>query len=595
MSGQGWFTAAVVVSMMGALASNRIGADLVMLGALVALLAAGIVTPAQAAAGFSNEGLLTVGFLYVVVAGIRHSGLVHVLSARLLGRPRSEVDAQARVILPVTVISAFTNNTPLVAVYLPMLDSFARRYGIAPSRLFLPLSYAAIIGGVTTLIGTSTNVVVAGLIQQHNRAGAGPPITPFEMFTLTPIGLPVAVVGVIYILAAGRVLLPKRVPAFDGGDERRQYTVAMRVTSSAPVVGRSLEAAGLRNLTGLFLAHIERHGELLQAVGPDEIVRVDDVLVFVGVLESVVDLQQIRGLAPITWEAGHGPRLDNRLIEAVISPSSPLVGQTIRDGGFRTNYGGVIVAVHRHGERLGGKLGDIRMRPGDTVLIEAPPGFAKRHRNSLAFHLVTEHDGAAAPRHEKAWTALAVVAGFVLAAGSGWLDTMTAAMVAAAAMVVTRCTDGPMARAAVDWPVLVVIGAGIGVGRAVEQSGLAEALASLVIGTVGASGPLALVASVYALTWGLTSVLSNSAAAVLVFPVAVRAAAAGGLPFEPVAIAIAIAASCEFTTPVGYQTNLMVQGPGGYRTIDYVRFGAPLTLLCGVTTLAMLSVRYGLR
>lgn len=594
MSGQAWFTLTVIVSMMAALASNRVGADLVMLGALVLLLGAGIVTPAQASSGFSNEGLLTVAFLYVVVAGVRHSGLVQILSARLLGRPRSEVDAQARVILPVTVISAFTNNTPLVAVYLPMLDSFARRYGIAPSRLFLPLSYAAIIGGVTTLIGTSTNVVVAGLIQQHNRLSAGPTVTPFEMFTLTPIGVPVAIVGVIYMLAFGRTLLPKRVPAFEGGDERRHYTVAMRVEPAAPVVGRGLEAAGLRNLTGLFLAHIERQGELLQAVGPDEILRAGDVLVFVGVLDSVVELQQHRGLSPITWEPGHGHRQDNRLIEAVISPSSPLVGQTIRDGGFRTNYGGVIVAVHRHGERLGGKLGDIRMRPGDTILIEAPPGFARRHRNSLAFHLVTEHDGAAAPRHEKAWIALAIVAAFVVSAGFEWLDTMTAAMVAAAAMVVTRCTDGPMARAAVDWTVLIVIGAGIGVGRAVEQSGLAQAIAGVVLGSVGAVGPLALIGSVYALTWVLTSVLSNSAAAVLIFPVALRAASGAGLPFEPFAIAIAIAASCEFTTPVGYQTNLMVQGPGGYRTIDYIRFGGPLTLLCGITTVIGLKYLYGI-
>jgi di/tricarboxylate transporter len=595
MNGQGWYTLAVVIAMMAALVSNRWGADLIMTGALVALLAAGILEPADAAAGFSNTGLLTVAFLYVVVAGVRHSGLVHVLSARLLGRPRSELDAQARVVLPVTALSAFTNNTPLVAVYLPLLDSFARRYGVAPSRLFLPLSYAAILGGVTTLIGTSTNVVVAGLVLEHNRVTSGPLIAPFEMFTMTPAGLPVAIVGVLYMLAAGRTLLPRRGGEPEPGDGHRQYTVAMRVVSAAPILGRTVEAAGLRSLPGLFLAHIERHGELLQAVGPEEVVRVDDVLVFVGVLESVVDLQQTRGLAPITWDDGHGHRQDHRLIEAVISPSSPLVGQTIRDGAFRTNYGGVIVAVHRHGERLTGKLGDIRIRPGDTVLIEAPPGFAKRHRNSLAFHLVTEHDGAAAPRHDRAWIALAVLGAFVGVAAIGWLDTMTAAMLAAAAMVVTRCTDGPMARAAIDWPVLVVIGAGIGVGRAVEDSGLAAVLAEVVLGATGTASPMALLAGVYAMTWLFTSVLSNSAAAVLVFPIALRAAARAGVPFEPVAVAIAIAASCEFTTPVGYQTNLMVQGPGGYRTIDYLRFGGPLTLLCGITAVISLAYVYGIR
>ena len=213
------YTLAVVVGVMVALASNRVGADLVMLGALGLLLVAGIIAPGQAFAGFSNEGLLTVAFLYVVVSGLRNSGVVSLLTARVLGRPSSEIDAQARVILPVTAISAFMNNTPLVAVYLPMLDGFARRYGIAPSRLFLPLSYAAILGGVCTLIGTSTNVVVNGLILEHNRVAGAAPIAPFGMFTITPVGLPVAMAGVLYMLAAGRRVLPAR---HDAVRERRR-------------------------------------------------------------------------------------------------------------------------------------------------------------------------------------------------------------------------------------------------------------------------------------------------------------------------------------------------------------------------------------
>ena len=586
------YTLAVIVGMMAALATNRIGADLVMLGALGLLLVAGIVEPGQAFVGFSNEGLLTVAFLYVVVAGLRNSGVVSLLTGRVLGKPSSEVNAQARVILPVAAMSAFMNNTPLVAVYMPMLDGFARRYRIAPSRVFLPLSYAAILGGVCTLIGTSTNVVVNGLILEHNRGAGAVPIAPFSMFTVTPVGLPVALAGLAYMLAAGRRLLPSRQTPLEDEDDRRHYTVAMRVDPSAPIVGRTLEAAGLRSLSGLFLAHIERQQDVEHAVGPDEILRGGDVLVFVGVLESVVDLQQIRGLAPVTWEAGLGSRQDNRLIEAVISPSSPLVGQTIRDGGFRTRFGGVIVAVHRHGERLKGKIGDIRMRPGDTLLIEAPPGFAKRHQNSSAFHLVTEHQGAAAPRHERAWMALALLLGFVVLSSTGWLDTLTSSMLAAAGMVLFRCTDGPLARETVDWQVLIVIGAGIGVGKAVELSGLAEVMARVVLGAAAHGGSTALLAGVYGLTWALTSVLSNSAAAVLVFPVALRAVQTAGLAFEPFAIAIAMAASCEFTTSVGYQTNLMVQGPGGYRPIDYVRFGGPLTLICGAVTVAVLSWWY---
>ena len=586
------YTLAVVAAMMAVLATNRVGADLVMLGALGLLLAAGIIGPRQAFAGFSNEGLLTVAFLYVVVAGLRHSGVVSLLTARVLGKPSSELNAQARVVLPVAAISAFMNNTPLVAVYMPMLESFARRYRIAPSRLYLPLSYAAILGGVCTLIGTSTNVVVNGLILEHNGVAGALPIAPFTMFTITPVGLPVALAGVAYLLLAGRALLPARQTPLEEQDDRRHYTVAMRVEPAAPVVGRTLEAAGLRNLSGLFLAHIERQQDVEHAVGPDEVLRADDVLVFVGVLESVVELQQIRGLTPVTRDAGLSQRQDDRLIEAVVSPSSPLVGQTIRDGGFRTRFGGVIVAVHRHGERLKGKIGDIRIRPGDTLLIEAPSGFAKRHQNSTAFHLVTEHPGAAAPRHDRAWIALLLLLVFVVLSSVAWLDTLTAAMAAAAGMVLFRCTDASRAREAIDWQVLMVIGAGLGVGTAVDLSGLADVLARDVLGAAANGGAAALLAGVYALTWALTSVLSNSAAAVLVFPVALRAVQAAGLAFEPFAIAIAIAASCEFTTSVGYQTNLMVLGPGGYRPLDYLRFGAPLTAICGLVTVGVLTWFY---
>lgn len=592
MTAHAWLTAAIVAGTMTALASNRLGADLVMLGALAALLVTGVIGPRDAFGGFANEGLLTVAFLYVVVAGLRHSGVVARVATVLLGRPISVLAAQARVIVPVTTISAFVNNTPLVAVYLPLVSSLARRTGVAPSQLFLPLSYSAILGGVCTLIGTSTNVVVNGLILDYNRSAAGAGLQPFGMFTLSPVGVPVALAGVCYMLLVGRRLLPAYGTAAESDEDRRDYTVALRAEPGAAVVGLSLEAAGLRHLSGLFLAHIERRHEVLRAVEPGEIVRAGDILVFVGVRTSVVELHQIPGLVPVAWDAAHGARHDHRLIEAVIAPSSPIAGQTIRDGAFRTKYGGVIVAVHRHGLRLAGKLGDIRLRAGDAVLIEAPPGFVARHEHAPAFHFVTGPDGPLLPRHDRAWLAAVIFAGFVLLSATGWLATLTAAMLAAGAMLVLRCTDVTVARQTVDWPVLVVIGAGIGVGKAVETSGLAAVVSELMLDVTAGGGPATVLAGVYALTWALTSVLSNAAAAVLVFPVALRAAQASGMAFEPLAIAIAIAASCEFTTPIGYQTNLMVQGPGRYRLVDYMRFGGPLTVICGVVTVAILAAFY---
>lgn len=592
MTWQAWVTGAVVAGVMAALAGNRLGADVVMLAALAILLVTGVIGPTDAFGGFANEGLLTVGVLYVVVAGLRQSGLVGLAARWLLGAPRSEASAQARVVLPVAALSAFVNNTPLVAVYLPLLSSFAQRHGLAPSRLFLPLSYAAILGGVCTLIGTSTNVVVQGLILDYNRQPGVTPLTPFGMFTLSPVGLPVAIAGVLYILVTGRWALPARAPAFSHRDDGRDYMVALAVAPGAAVVGRRLDAAGLRHLSGLFLAHIERDGDMLPAVGPAEIIRAGDVLVFVGVRASVVELHQIRGLEPVVRDPAGSPRDGHRLIEAVITPSSPLVGQTIRDGGFRTRYGGVIVAVHRRGERLQGKLGDIRLRGGDAVLIEAPRGFGAAHEHSLAFQIVTGGEGPELPRYDRAWLAALAFGLFVVTSATGLTSTLTAAILAAAVMLVLRCTDIFSARQTVDWPVLVVIGAGLGLGRAVERSGLADVLAQRMLDLVAGGGPAAVVAGVYGLTWALTSVLSNTAAAVLVFPIALRAAAAAHLAFEPLALAIAIAASCEFTTPIGYQTNLMVQSPGGYRLSDYFRFGGPLTLICASVAITLITAFY---
>lgn len=588
-----WFAAGVVACAMAALATNLIAAERVMLAAVAALAAAGLVSPLEALAGAVNEGVLTVACLYVVVAGLRQSGAVGVVAGWLLARrPDSEIAAQARVVAPVAALSAFVNNTPLVAVAMPLVSAFARRHGLAPSRLFLPLSYAAILGGVCTLVGTSTNVVVQGLMLAHNRLPGATPIEPFHLFTMSPVGVPVALAGLAYMLIAGRFFLPAHTGAMSVDRDERDYTVALAVAADAAVVGQRVDAAGLRHLSGLFLAHVERDGQLLPAVGPDEVIRAGDVLVLVGVKTSVVELHQIRGLVPVDARDAAIARDGHRLVEAVITPSSPLAGPTIRDAGFRTTYGGVIVAVHRRGERLAGKLGDIRLRPGDAVLIEAPPGFQARHAHSRAFQIVDGSEGPALPRHDRAWMAALVFAGFVVASATGVLSTLAAAAVAAVAMLALRCTDLGVAWQSIDWPVLVVIAAGLALGAAVERSGLAAAVADAVLTAVSGRGPGWIVAAIYALTWGLTSILSNAAAAVLVFPVALRAAASSHLAPEPLALAIAIAASCEFTTPVGYQTNLMVLGPGGYRLSDYLRFGGPLTFVCGAVAVTLITAFY---
>lgn len=601
MSLDAWITAGTLLALFAALATGRLAADAAVIVAVAVLLLAGIISPAEAAAGFSSPALLTIALLYVISAGLRETGAVSMLTRVLLGRPRSAIEAQTRLILPVSIFSAFTNNTTLVAAFLPALGAVARQSRLAASLLFMPLSFAAILGGICTLIGTSTNLTVAALIENHNRAaiaaappGTSPILLPeFGMFTQTPVGLCVAVAGVLYMLVFGRRFLPRRDEPFDTDDAGRHYMAAVRVEPASPVAGKTVEGAGLRQLPGLFLSRIDRADESITAVEPTQRIQPGDVLVFVGNIESVVDLQRTRGLSPVTDD--DVPRTDRparTLVEAVVSPNSPLVGQNIRDAGIRTRYNAVVIAVHRHGHRLTGKIGDIEIRPGDTLLLESGPGFARKHRDSTEFHLVSELDGAAAPRHDRAWLALTILFAVVVLLSVEIVDPLVACLLGAIAIVASRCCTLHHARTGIDWQVLIVVGGSLALGSAMLHSGLASAVAGTVLHATQGAGWVVVVAAVYALTLLFTTLMSNNAAAALMIPIAISLTQSSGVPFAPLAITIAIAASAEFITPLGYQTNLMVAGPGGYRWSDFLRFGGPLTLLSAVVCIIAVGVFY---
>ena len=580
MSGDAWITLAVVGLVAGLLVATRIPPDMILLGGLTLLLALDVLEPTQALSGLANPGLATVGVLYVVVAGLVDTGAIHAVGQRLLGRPRSVPSAQLRLMLPVTGMSAFLNNTPVVAMLVPVVQDWCRRHRLSTSKLMIPLSYAAILGGTCTLIGTSTNLIVHGLVLSETDLG------PMRFFEIAWVGLPSAVLGIGFVLVASRWLLPARVPVFQEREDPREYAIEMLVERSSPLVSRTIEEAGLRQLPGAFLAEIERAGSILPAVAPTERLQAEDRLVFVGVVESVVDLVKIKGLVPAPDQLFKldAPRAERRLIEAVVSNTSPVAGKTIKEGEFRSRYDAVVIAVARGGERVRGKLGDIELRAGDTLLLEARPSFARQHRNSRDFLLVHEIEGSTQPRHDRAWIAVVILAVMVAAATSGLVSMLEAAMIAAGLMVITRCTTGSSARASVDWSVLAVIGASLGIGQALEITGAAAEVAHSWVALAGADPWLAL-AAIYALTSLFSSFITNNAAAVILFPIAQATAQDLGVSLWPFVVVIMMAASASFATPLGYQTNLMVYGPGGYRFADFMRIGLPLNVLLAVATL----------
>lgn len=582
MSWEAWATLGLVVLMVGAMVRNLAGPDMILLGGVAILLALGIVGPADAFKGFSNTGMLTIAVLFVVAAGVQETGGLDFVVSKVLGHPKSLVGAQARMMLPVSAISAFLNNTPVVAMMVPIVSDWSRRIGISPSKLLIPLSYASIVGGSCTIIGTATNLVVLGLVQDRM------PGLEVGLFEIAQLGLPVLVATVLYTLAVSHWLLPSHSDDHEAATNPREYTVAMRVEPGAQIAGQTIEEAGLRRLPGLFLIEIDRADqEVRPAPGPSVRLREGDRLLFAGILDSVVDLQKIRGLVPADDdETRLSTRPNRRLVEAVIASGSSLLHQNIRETRFRTRYNAAVVAVHRQGEHVRSKVGDITLMAGDTLLLATIPSFVRTFRNDPTFALVREVENSTPRRHDRAPIATGLMVAMVLASALGVLPLLTAAMLTAGLMIATRCISAEQARRSIDLRVILTIAGAFGIGGALHNSGAAEHLATLVVEAAQPFGAVGLLTGIYATTVVLSAVVTTNAAAVLMFPIAYAAADAAGLDFRPFMFSLMLAASANFMTPIGYQTNLMVYGPGRYRFSDFTRFGMPLQILVGVVTIS---------
>ncbi len=588
MTPQAWFSIAVVAAIVVVLALDWVAVEVAMLAGLAALILGGAVELEPALSGFAHPAVLMIAALFVVAAGLTGTGVTQRLAQGMLGRPVGVASAQLRLMGPVVLLSAFLNNTPIVAMYLPIIRDWARKIRVSPSKLYMPLSYAAILGGRLTVIGSSSNLVVMGLFVEWTAAnpGAVQMSAAQRFWGPAALGLPAAVVGVAYIVLASRRLLPERKTALQNELDSRRYTVEMEVRPDSAIVGKSIEAAGLRRLPGLYLAQIERGDQSIPAPSPEWIIRAGDVLSFAGILESVVDLRNIRGLVPATDQVAKVSSEDHerRLVEAVVSHNSPLVGLTIRAARFRTTYNAAIIAVHRNGEQVRAKVGDIELRAGDTLLLETHRGFVTGYRNSDDFYLVSDVPDSTPLRHERGWIALAIFMALIATLAFSEIPPALAALIAALAMILTRCVTAAVARASVSIQVLAVIGAALGIGAAMRQTGAALAIADLLLSGAAAVGfgPQGMLFLIVLLTAAFAQVLSNNGAAALMFPIAMATAAELGVRPEAFVFTLILGAGTSFMTPMGYQTNLMVYGPGGYKFMDFVRMGTPLTLMIAI-------------
>ncbi|MFV2072863.1 MAG: SLC13 family permease [Thermoanaerobaculales bacterium] len=579
-----WFALAVTAIAVVALVRNQ-PADAVLWGAVVACGLAGILSLEEMFAGFANTGMLTIAALFVVAAGVRETGALDLVGEWFLGGVRTRSGAMARMGVAVPALSAFLNNTPVVAMFIPLLSRWGVKRRVSPSRLLIPLSYLSILGGMTTLIGTSTNLVVHGMM--FDAAAAEPRLAaslrPMGLFEIGAVGLPCALLGIAYLLLFSGRLLPERKDMLEKiGESPRQYLVEMQVTERCRLVGQHVEEAGLRHLPGLFLIEIVRDGEVIAPVQPDQVLVEGDILTFTGVVSTIVDLEKIPGLVAVAdpgYEHAASERRGRMLSEAVVSPTSPLIGKSIRDSNFRALYNAAVVAVHRGGARLAGRVGDVVLHAGDTLLLQTGAHFVAAHRNNRDFFLVSGVVDSRSPRHDRAIASLALLGFLVVLLTSGLLPTVLAAFVVAAAMILFRCISPAEARRAVDLQILLTIAAAIALGQALQNSGAVHFIAEVVVEALGPRGPYAVLAGVAVLTMLFTEIVTNTAAAALMFPFALAMAAGLGADPRPFAMVVALVASASFLTPIGYQTNLMVYGAGGYRFTDFTRVGLPLSLL----------------
>ncbi|MFT4917696.1 MAG: di/tricarboxylate transporter [Zhongshania aliphaticivorans] len=580
-----WIVLGVISACLVALIFSRRPPDMILCGGVVVLLLLGVLSPKEALAGMSNEGMVTVGVLFIVAQALSETGVVSWISHSMLGRPKSARVAQLRLMAPVAAFSTILNNTPVVAMMIPAVRDWAKRNNLPVSQLMIPLSYAAIVGGTCTLIGTSTNLVVNGMLL-HSL-----PEHALGMFDLAWVGLPCVVLVIGFTILTSRRLLPSSKGKSERFGDTRQYIVEMMVDDSSPMIGQSIEEAGLRQLPAMFLIEIVRDERLMTVVSPKEILMAGDRLIFAGDVRSVVDLKNFHGLRLAEDQAfklGEN-NLSRCLAEVVISPNFPHLGRMVRDMKFRNNYGAAIIAISRNGEQLKGRIGDVELEPGDTLLLEAYEDFVPNQRYSRDFLLVSEIEDSRPVRHEHRFRAGIIMVAMVAVVAVGWLSMLKAAFLAAGLLVATRCIRAADARRSVDWQILLVIAASIALGGSLESTGAAAVIAGEIVGAAAGS-PIATLVAIFVVTTLFSAVISNLAAAVIVFPIALAASQQLEVSMLPFAVTLMMAASASFATPIGYQTNLMVYGPGDYRFSDFFKIGVPLTVLVGVTTILIVPL-----
>jgi di/tricarboxylate transporter len=571
------FVFGVLAITFGLMVWEKLSPDIVAMLAFSALVVSGILTPAEAFKVFSNEAAITVACMFILSAALERTGVIETIAHRL-NRAVGQSDwSLLLVMLPiVAVVSAFINNTPVVVVFMPIIISLAVSRGLKPSKLLIPLSFASIFGGMCTLIGTSTNILVSSTAQQLGQP-------PLGMFELGRIGWLLALAGLVYLLTIGRRLLPNRetLASTLQATDSKQYLTEVLVLAASPLVGKRLLETPLARQPKARVFEVIRAGEPVTMPLNDLVLKPGDRLRLTTALSSVLELNQLHGVELLPKGALGVELVGSQkavVAECVIGPRSSLVGRSVRAANFRRRYGVLVLAVHRQGANLRENFADVTLHYGDTLLVEGPESVVNELRGHRDFLLLMDVPETA-KRRQKQVLAVGALVAVVGLATMNVLPIAALAVLAAVAVVATGCLDVEKAYEAVDWKIIFFIFGMLALGMALEKTRGAELVADTLIRGLGGWGPWVMLTAIVVLTSTLTEFLSNNAVAVVLTPIAIQAATAMQVSPRPFLIAVALGASASFATPIGYQTNTLVYGAGGYRFTDFIKVGIPLNLL----------------
>ena len=579
MNAQAWIVAAIVLIAVSLFVSEKFRFDVIGLLVLTALMVCGVLTPAEGLSGFSNEATVVVAAMFALNAGVVGTGGLDPL-IRVLSRIRKPWLLTFAILLIVCPLGAFVKNTALVATFLPVVLGVCARSGTSPARVLMPMSFAAQMGGVCTLLGTSSNLLTNSLAVEHGLA-------PFGVFEFMRLGAPLALVGIVYLMLIGRWLLPRHTGVGAASAQTLgKFVTELKVLAGSPLVGQAIAAAGLTDKFGVSVLELLRGDQRVWAPRGEELQQ-DDILITRGDWDRLEDFRQAQKLeiATVAGSADKGSDGRRMLIEAMVAPGARLIGDTLEQSDFQWNYNATVLAVQRRGAVLREPLRQTRLQVGDVLMLLVDET-ALAHLRHLAGLVVLSERGDTTQSRRKAPIAIAILVGVVVIAGIGWLPIVVSALLGCVAMAVTGCFNFEEVYETVDWRVIVLLGAILPLGIALDKTGLAQQIVDAGMAVVGDHGALAALLMVYVLTAVLTELMGHNPSVVLMAPLAISIAHTLHANPVPFVISVAFAAATSFATPVGYPTNTMVYNAGGYKFTDFMKVGIPLiAMFCALSML----------